>query len=151
RSKMITAKPAYVWDASQTSGDPIPEPPAPQLLEGQAPAGLWDGLAELVEERGFEVLRAPHEDMIHGANVMTDCTARTVAVRQSRDQAAQVWTLGHALGHVLLYGRDQEHGPQHRGVGGVGAESVALVVGAAPDMDTSGSPILDLSTWTARV
>ena len=49
RSKMVGVRPAYVWDASQTSGDPIPEPPAPNLLEGEAPAGLWDGLSEQVE------------------------------------------------------------------------------------------------------
>lgn len=53
RSKMITARPAYVWDLSQTTGDPIPEPPAPRLLEGQAPAGLWEGLAVQVRMRGF--------------------------------------------------------------------------------------------------
>ncbi|RGE18933.1 ArdC-like ssDNA-binding domain-containing protein, partial [Leucobacter sp. wl10] len=32
RSKMITVRPAYVWDASQTAGEPLPEPPAPTLL-----------------------------------------------------------------------------------------------------------------------
>ena len=37
RTKMVGVRPAYVWDASQTTGDPIPEPPAPRLLEGQAP------------------------------------------------------------------------------------------------------------------
>ena len=55
RSKMVGVRPAYVWDASQTSGDPIPEPPAPNLLEGEAPAGLWDGLSEQVEAAGFAV------------------------------------------------------------------------------------------------
>lgn len=68
RSKMIATRPAYVWDASQTSGDPIPEPPAPRLLEGEAPRGLWDGLAAQVHAAGFEVLRVPHEGLIHGAN-----------------------------------------------------------------------------------
>lgn len=72
RSKMIAARPAFVWDVAQTAGDPLPEPPSPRLLEGEAPAGLWDGLAALVEERGFEVLRVPHEGMIHGANGMTE-------------------------------------------------------------------------------
>ncbi len=28
RSRMVGAKPAYVWDVSQTSGDPVPERPA---------------------------------------------------------------------------------------------------------------------------
>lgn len=151
RSKMFAVRPAYVWDASQTTGDPIPEPPAPKLLEGEAPAGLWDGLAALVEERGFAVLRVPHEGMIHGANGMTDYTAKTVAVRENMDPAAQVKTLAHELGHVLMHGPDAEDARQHRGIGEVEAESVALMIGAAHDMDTSGYTIPYVSTWAARV
>ncbi|WP_277099854.1 ArdC family protein [Corynebacterium riegelii] len=40
RSKIIGVKPAYVWDVSQTSGDPIPERPMPVLLEGKAPTRI---------------------------------------------------------------------------------------------------------------
>ncbi|WP_181273821.1 ArdC-like ssDNA-binding domain-containing protein [Brevibacterium oceani] len=151
RSKMVGVRPAYVWDASQTTGDPIPEPPAPRLLEGQAPAGLWDGLAAQVEAAGFTVLRVPHEGMIHGANGMTDYTANTVAVRENMDPAAQVKTLAHELGHVLLHGPDAEEARQHRGIGEVEAESVALMIGAAHGMDTSGYTIPYVSTWAARV
>src|SRR5699024_3629593 len=39
RSKMIGLRPAYVWDVSQTAGDPLPEKPQPRLLTGEAPAG----------------------------------------------------------------------------------------------------------------
>ena len=151
RSKMVGVRPAYVWDASQTSGDPIPEPPAPNLLEGEAPAGLWDGLSEQVEAAGFAVLRVPHAGMIDGANGMTDYSANTVAVREDMDPAAQVKTLAHELGHVLLHGPDQEEARQHRGIGEVEAESVALMVGAAHGMDTSGYTIPYVSTWAARV
>ena len=49
RTRMVGARPAYVWDVTQTEGDPIPETPAPKLLDGEAPAGLWDGLAAQVE------------------------------------------------------------------------------------------------------
>lgn len=151
RSKMIAARPAYVWDVAQTAGDPIPEPPSPRLLEGEAPAGLWGGLAALVEERGFAVLRVPHEGMIHGANGVTDYTAKTVAVREDMDSAAQVKTLAHELGHVLMHGPDAETARQHRGIGEVEAESVALMIGAAHGMDTSGYTIPYVSTWAARV
>lgn len=151
RSKMIAARPAYVWDVAQTAGDPIPEPPSPRLLEGEAPAGLWDGLAALVEERGFEVLRVPHEGMIHGANGMTDYTAKTVAVRENMGPSAQVKTLAHELGHVLMHGPDAENARQHRGIAEVEAESVALMIGAAHGMDTSGYTIPYVSTWAARV
>ena len=151
RSKMVGVRPAYVWDASQTSGVPIPEPPVPTLLEGEAPAGLWEGLAAQVEERGFQVLRVPHEGLIHGANGLTDYTAGTVAVRENMDPAAQVKTLAHELGHVLLHGPDVQEARQHRGIGEVEAESVALMVGAAHGMDTSGYTIPYVSTWAARV
>lgn len=151
RTRMVGVRPAYVWDASQTAGDPIPEPPAPKLLEGQAPAGLWEGLAAQVEASGFSVLRVAHEGMIHGANGLTNYTANTVAVRENMDPAAQVKTLAHELGHVLLHGPDAEEARQHRGIGEVEAESVALMVGAAHGVDTSGYTIPYVSTWAARV
>lgn len=151
RSKMVGVRPAYVWDASQTAGEPIPEPPSPRLLEGEAPPGLWEGLAAQVEAAGFAVLRVPHEGMIHGANGMADYTANTVAVRENMDSAAQVKTLAHELGHVLLHGPDAEEARRHRGIGEVEAESVALMVGAAHGMDTSGYTIPYVSTWAARV
>ncbi|EIC06916.1 protein of unknown function DUF955 [Microbacterium laevaniformans OR221] len=151
RTRMVGVRPAYVWDVSQTAGDPIPEPPAPKLLEGEAPVGLWDGLAGQVEAAGFSVVRVPHEGMIRGANGMTDYTANTVAVRENMDPAAQVKTLAHELGHVLLHGPDAEEARQHRGIGEVEAESVALMVGAAHGMDTSGYTIPYVSTWAARV
>src|SRR5690625_4165886 len=69
-SKMVGVRPAYVWDASQTSGDPIPEPPTPRLLEGAPPAGLWEGLAGQVEAAGLTVVRVPDAGMIHGADGM---------------------------------------------------------------------------------
>src|SRR3546814_18248333 len=47
RTKLVGLRPAYVWDVTQTDGEPIPEPPAPTLLSGQAPLGLWAGLAEI--------------------------------------------------------------------------------------------------------
>ena len=43
--RVVGFRPAYVWDVSQTTGDPLPQPPMPRLLAGQAPDGLWDALA----------------------------------------------------------------------------------------------------------
>src|SRR5664280_969359 len=39
---------AYVWDVSATSGEPLPTPPRPRLLAGQAPPGLWEALTRVV-------------------------------------------------------------------------------------------------------
>lgn len=151
RSRMISARPAYVWDVSQTTGDPIPERPAPRLLEGEASVGLWDGLAALVEADGHRVLRVEHEGMIGGANGLTDFRARTVAVRTNMDPAAQVKTLAHELGHVRLHGPDNLDWARHRGIGEVEAESVALMIGAAHGMDTTSYTIPYVSGWAGTV
>lgn len=151
RSRMVGVRPAYVWDVSQTAGDPIPTPPAPRLLEGDAPDGLWEGVAGLVEAEGFTVLRVPHEGMIHGANGVTDFGARTVAVRENMPEAAQVKTLVHELAHVLLHGPDNADATGHRGIGEVEADSVALMVASAHGMDTSDYTIPYVSGWAATV
>ena len=93
----------------------------------------------------------PHEGMISGANGMTDYEARTVAVRENMDPAAQVKTLAHELAHVVMHDPDDEEARQHRGIREVEAESVALMIGAAHGMDTAGYTIPYVSTWAARV
>ena len=67
------------------------------------------------------------------------------------DPAAQAKTLAHELGHVLMHGPDQAEARQHRGIGEVEAESIALMVGAAHGMDTSVYTIPYVSAWAARV
>ena len=39
---------AHVFDIAQTDGDAVKPPAGPTLLEGEAPAGLWDTLADQV-------------------------------------------------------------------------------------------------------
>ncbi len=151
RSRMVGAKPAYVWDVSQTSGDPVPERPAPTLLKGEAPEGLWGGLASLVQAEGFTVVRVKDEPEIHGANGVTDYANRTVAVRTNMDEAAQVKTLAHELAHVKLHGSDNPDAVGHRGIGEVEAESVALMIGAAHGMDTTAYTIPYVSGWAGTV
>lgn len=151
RSKMAGVRPTYVWDVSQTSGEPIPERPEPQILKGEAPAGLRDGLARRVHAEGFELLWVSHEGMIHGANGLTNYETRQVAVRTNMDDAAQVKTLAHELAHVLMHGPDQEAARQHRGIGEVEAESVALMIGAAHGMDTTDYTIPYVAGWAANV
>lgn len=56
-TRMIGVKLVSVFDVSQTNGEPLPQAPAPQLLRGEAPAGLWDALAEIVENEGFGLER----------------------------------------------------------------------------------------------
>lgn len=159
RSRMIGVKPAYVWDISQTSGDPIPTIPRPALLEGQAPAGLWDGLADQITGHGFELRLVSSAAAIGGANGLTDFLTREVSVRVDMDDAAQVKTLAHELGHVLLHAPVEgalstelaADATLHRGIAEVEAESVALMVGAAHGLDTTPYAVPYVSTWATTV
>jgi hypothetical protein len=150
RPRMVGVRPAYVWDVSQTDGSPIPELPVPSLLKGEAPPGLRGGLTTLVEASGFVVLGTPDADSLGGANGRTDFRGRTVAVRSDMDPAAQVKTLAHELAHIHMHdpGGDAS---SHRGISEVEAESVALMIGAAHGMNTSGYTIPYVSTWATSV
>lgn len=148
---MVGVKPAYVWDVSQTDGAPVPGAPAPTLLEGETPEGLWDGLAVQVKAAGFGLLQVPDAASIGGANGLTDYAGRTVSVRSNMSDAARVKTLAHELAHVLLHGPDNPEARGHRGVGEVEAESVALMVGAAHGMDTSIYTVPYVSGWASSV
>lgn len=152
RSKMITVKPAYVWDVAQTTGDtPVPQRPHPVLLRGQAPAGLWDGLAAQVGQHGFTLTDAPDAGALGGANGVTDFLTRTVVVRADMDNAARTKTLVHELAHVVLEHGDRGQGDLHRGVGEVEAESVALMVCTAFGMDSAGYTVPYVASWSSSV
>jgi antirestriction protein ArdC len=159
RSKMIGLKATHVWDLSQTDGDPVPELPHPSLLTGQAPEGLWDGLANQITAAGYELRLVSDATAIGGANGLTDFSTREVSVRMDMDDAAQVKTLAHELGHVLLHEPHSSNlsavvaadAALHRGIAEVEAESVALMVGAAHGLDTSSYTVPYVSTWASSV
>jgi hypothetical protein len=150
RQRMVGARPAYVWDISQTEGSPIPERPTPKLLSGEAPDGLSDGLRALIQESGFTVVLVQGAASIDGANGLTDFVARRVSVRADMDAAARVKTLGHELAHIRMHEPDVGT-LSHRGIGEVEAESVALMIGAAHGMDTSDYTIPYVSAWASSV
>lgn len=151
RTRMIGVRPAYVWDVSQTDGKPIPQTPAPQLLQGQAPPGLRAGLIAQVEAAGFTVVEVPDAAAIGGANGLTNFTSSEVSVRIDMDEAAQAKTLAHELGHVLLHHPDNPDWHHHRGIGEVEAESFALMIGAAHGLDTTSYTVPYVASWAQGV
>ena len=132
---------AYVWDISQTDGDPLPDV-APELLAGQAPAGLWDALAAQITAAGYELERGS----CGGANGRTDFAARRVTVRDDVDDAQAVRTLVHELAHVSLH--DPAEATHHRGTAEVEAESVAYVVCSAAGMAPADYSFPYVARWS---
>ncbi|RKS80627.1 DNA primase catalytic core [Motilibacter peucedani] len=151
--QIVGFRPTYVWDVSQTTGEPLPEPPRPQLLEGAAPDGLWDALASLAADRSFTVSRGDTTP----ANGYTDFAADEVVIRADVDDAQAVKTLAHELGHVLLHdprhGAGSEHGEPGRAHGRpeqeVEAESVAYLVAAAHGLPTEDYTFAYVAGWAA--
>ncbi|WP_327027849.1 ArdC family protein [Micromonospora sp. NBC_01740] len=151
-----TFKPVAVFDISQTEGPDIDVPggPAfadvmPQLLEGQAPAGLYDQLVMLAEERGYTVERGD----CRGANGFTDYTNRLIKVRDDVDDAQAVKTMIHELGHVDLHTPSDFGWETTRGCRGereVEAESVAFLVAERYGLDTSTYTFAYVALWAQR-
>ena len=128
-----------VFDVEQTEGDPLPQLQEPKLLEGQAPKGLWDGLARQVTQAGFDLGRVADASLIGWANGVTDYRERMVKVRADVTDAQAVKTLAHELGHVLLHDPkvDPSWAMPCRKVKEVEAESVAYLVTAHAGLDSS--------------
>jgi hypothetical protein len=141
----------HVFDISQTSGPDLPSPPEPVLLDGQAPAGLLDGLTAHVHDEGYQLIRhdfdIPHPGL-GSPNGVTDFLARTVIVRPDLSDAQTAKTLGHELGHVLLHAPGRRPLDLTRPQAEVEAESVAYVVATTHGLDTTGYSIPYVAGWS---
>ena len=140
---------AYVFDITQTDGDPLPEV-APGQLTGDAPAQLWHRLAGLVEADGYRIERGP----CGGAYGHTRFTDRVVRVRDDVATAQATKTLAHELGHIRAEHDTRFAESYHldsgcRGVAEVEAESIAFVVTAAAGLDSSGYTVPYVAHWAA--
>ncbi len=134
---------ATVFDISQTDGAEIADV-RPSLLEGEAPAGLWAGLAKQVAEAGFMLARGD----CGAANGVTRYDSRTVTVRADVDNAQAFKTLAHELAHILC---NHEHDIRVLGCRGrleVEAESVAYIVSHACGMVSDGYSLPYVAHWS---
>lgn len=152
RTRMVGVRPATVFPAAMTEGQtPIPERPMPQLLRGQAPPGLYDGLVAEMEALGFTVVEVPDAAVIGGANGLTDFAARTVSIRTDIDDSARAKTAGHELGHCCFHDPAEGRSVTHRGIAEVEAESFALLLGAAHGLPTDDYTIPYVASWADSV
>lgn len=134
----------HVFDVSQTEGEPLPDVKRPSLLEGDAPAELWDRLASQVAAAGFTLERGE----CAGANGFTNYLTRTVRIREDVESAQAAKTLAHELAHVHLH-NGTEYGKGCRGRSEVEAESVAYVVCQAAGMATTAYSFPYVAYWAA--
>ena len=147
RARKVLAgfKAVDVFDVSQTDGEPLPVV-NPELLSGEAPETLFDGLAGEVDRAGFQLRRADCSP----ANGLTDFLAHTVTVRPDCSTAQATKTLAHELGHVLLHDEKPFRmlgGVDCRGLAEVEAESVAFLVCRTAGLSTDEYSFPYVARW----
>ena len=135
---------AHVFDISQTDGDGVQPPERPQLLDGDAPAGLWDTLAGQVTAAGFTLTRA---DIASGANGVTNFATRTVTVAAHLSAAQAAKTLAHELVHVTMH-NGTEYATGCRGQAEIEAESVAYILCQAAGLTTAAYSFGYVAHWS---
>jgi hypothetical protein len=136
---------AHVFDLSVTDGYTVRPPAGPALLDGEAPAGLWDALAAQVTAEGFTLTRA---EIPSGANGTTNFATRTVTVAAHLSPAQAAKTLAHELGHAVCH-TGMEYATGCRGRAEVEAESVAFIVCRAAGLMTAAYSFGYVAGWSA--
>lgn len=131
----------FVFDISQTDGEPLPTVEVP-VLTGEQGSDLYSRLAGLAETEGLALECRPPERMIGDVMGFYAPEERRIVVRKAAPlQMAK--TLAHELGHHftgLTDGTRQEHETI--------AESVAYVICAYHGLDTGQRSFPYVATWS---
>jgi len=129
----------YVWDVSQTEGDPLPESPDVMSVEGEL-GGMLAAFETVVAGHGIKL---EYVDALPIATASGMSTGGTVKILATMKDGEKFHVLGHELAHELL------HGPQQRmklpkKVKELEAEATAFIVSRHFGLDTKAPTYLAL-------
>lgn len=134
-----------VVDISQLQGAPPEDqrvPPTPVELSGDAPAGLWDGIAAQITKLGYRIER----NGCGPAYGRTHFRERLVEVRPDIADSQAAKTLTHELAHILC-DHESRSGALPVEIMEVEAESVACIVTAACGLNTLDYSVPYVASW----
>lgn len=142
-SKILTGfRTVYVFDVRQTSGEPVPEPPRPQRLDGDGPLvqAATRHLTSFAAQQGISV----RDDLTHPTALGAYVHA-TRAIRMRPDLAPLQYlkTLVHEMAHALLH----DPSVDQRAHAELEAESCAYLVCHQLGLDTSAYSFAYLANW----
>ena len=127
----------YVWELSQTTGQPLAVPVG-LAPPGQAPPGILDALRWLARREGFAV---EHEQG-GPADGTTFWAARRIRLSPGLGDGQAAWALAHQLGHILLdHGSGLPAGTTTSSCAGIRkaeADAIAFIVTAHHGITTAG-------------
>ena len=137
--RVVGFKTVYVFDISQTDGEPLPEQPCHRLT-GDDPARAFERLKSVAMSLGFSVVIT--DDLPTGVNGDCSHTNKRIRVRLSNAPAQKTKTLAHELAHALLHERCD-----NRALAECEAESVAYVICADLNLDSAEYSFGYIASW----
>ena len=144
--KIPNFTPVYVYDVSQTEGEPLPT--LVNELDGSVEA-YQDLMAALREVSPFPI---EFEEINGGTNGYYSPTEKRIAVRQGMSEAQTIKTTIHEITHADLHSPEADiigDEKKDRRTKEVEAESTAFVVCNHYGIDTSDYSFGYLATWSA--
>ena len=142
-----------VFDVSQTEGEELADV-RPELLTGDAPARLWEQLADQVRAHGYEVAVTwspqASAELLGSANGSTNPRDHVVTIRGELEPAQSCKTLAHELAHIVAGHADADRVADYlvcRGRCEVEAESAAYLVCSAVGLDTAAYTFPYVARW----
>lgn len=137
--QVVYFRPVYVFDVSQTEGEPLPSPT--ELLTGDD-AGLWPRLAALASRENLVLDREQLSGI--GANGFYIRKGHRIWVSPELEPLQAAKTLAHELGHHFARHDEKAHGREDAEMI---AESVAFVVMAYLGQDSGRFSFGYLASW----
>jgi antirestriction protein ArdC len=139
-TRLIGFKTAYVFDISQTDGEPLPQPVKPTLLAGDSER-IQQLLAQLevfATSQGIQVRLA----VVGSALGVYRPLVRQISLRPDLKPLQRLKTFVHELAHALLHDLETQ-----RNVAELEAESCAFLVCHELGLDTSQYSFAYLAHW----
>lgn len=134
----------YVFDVSQTDGEPLAEDLIrPTLLDGNGGTDLFEQLTAQVRDLGYVIERGE----CGGPNGYVDYAKKLVRVRADVTQLQATKTLAHELAHIVLGHCEDGRYTECRGQREVEAESVAYLVLDAAGMSSDDYTFAYVAGW----
>tara|TARA_A100000171_G_scaffold45925_1_gene50205 strand:- start:1731 stop:2708 length:978 start_codon:yes stop_codon:yes gene_type:complete len=120
--RVVNTKPVYVFDVSQTDGDPLPEP---ERHAGD-PGKYLSRLEKLYKKHGVTLT---YVESLGGADGVS--RGKSVEIVESLPDAPKFTVLVHELAHEMLHRDEERRKKTDKTIRETEAEAVAFIVGSA--------------------
>lgn len=138
--KYTTFAPGYVFDISQTEGDPLPS--ICEELKGAVPSftDLFDRISKLA------TVPIIYEDITDGS--LGKCSAKRIAIKKGMSELQTIKTLIHEVAHNRLGHLEERRKSIDRDQREIEAESVAYLLSSKLGLDTDDYSFEYLASWS---